>query len=111
MALGPTAIYLISGTVLIVIGYVCREIASYYDIKEVLLCSAWQVFRGKRTPATPTDIEQRIGEIRSAPTHLGKAKRLGISIAGHFIAQVLAVVGLLFILGGLFLYGLAYYLH
>jgi hypothetical protein len=111
MGAGSTTIYLIAGTVFVVIGYICREIASYYDIKEVLLCSAWQVLRGKRTPATPTDIEQRIGEIRSAPTHLGKAKLLGINIAGHFIAQTLAVIGLLFILGGLSLYGLAYYLH
>jgi hypothetical protein len=111
MEFGATAIYLTSGTVLIVIGYVCREIASYYDIKEVLLCSAWQVFRGKRTPATPTDIEQRIAEISSAQTHLGKAKLLGVNIAGHFIAPVLAMIGLLFILGGLLLYGLAYYLH
>jgi hypothetical protein len=106
-----TAIYLVSGTVLIAIGYVCRDIASYYDIKGILLCSAWQVFRGKRTPATPTDIERRLAEIGSAPTHLGKAQMLGTNIAGYFIAPVLGLIGLLFILGGLSLYGLAYYAH
>jgi hypothetical protein len=66
---------------------------------------------GKRTPATPTDIEQRLGEIASTPTHLGKARLLGTNIAGHFIAPVLGLMGLLFILGGLSSYGLAYYLH
>jgi hypothetical protein len=111
MEFSTTVIYLVSGTVLIAIGYVCREIASYYDVKEILLCSAWQVLRGKRTPATPTDIEQRLGEIASAPTHLHKARLLGTNIAGHFIAPVLGLIGLLFILGGLSLYGLAYYLH
>jgi hypothetical protein len=111
MEFGATAIYLISGTVLMAIGYVCREIASRYDFKEVLLCSAWQLLRGKRTAATPTDIEQRLGEISSAPTHLGKARRLGTNVAGHFIAPVLGLTGLLFIIGGLVLYWLAYYLR
>ncbi len=111
MGLGATAIYLISGTILIAIGYVCRAIASRYDFKEMLLCSAWQVLRGKRTAATPTDIEQRFGEIASADSQLGKARRLGTNVAGHFIAPVLGLIGLLFILGGLALYGLAYYLY
>lgn len=111
MEFGATAIYIISGTVLIVIGYVCREIASRYDFQEILLCSAWQLLRGKRTAATPTDIEVRIGEITSAPTHFAKAKQLGTNVAGHFIAPVLGLVGLLFILGGLVLYWLAYYLR
>jgi len=110
MAFGATAIYLISGTVLIAIGYVCREIASRYDFKEILICSAFQLMRGKRTAATPTDIEQRFGEIASAPTHIGKARRLGTNVAGHLIAPVLGLIGLLFILGGLVLYWLAYYL-
>jgi hypothetical protein len=108
MELGATALYLIAGTVLIAIGYVCREIASRYDIKEILLCSAWQVLRGKRTAATPTDIEQRLGEITSAPTHFGKARRVGTNVAGHIIAPVLGLIGLLFIIGGLVLYWLAY---
>ena len=111
MELGATALYLIFGTVLIAIGYVCREIASRYDFKEILLCSAWQLLRGRRTAASRTDIEQRFGEIASAPTHLGKARRLGTNVAGHFIAPVLGLVGLLFILGGLVLYWLAYYLR
>jgi hypothetical protein len=111
MELGATAIYLIWGTVLIVIGYLCRTIASRYDFKEMLLCSAWQLLRGKRTAATPTDIEARLSEITSAPTHLGRARQLGTNVAGHFIAPVLGLIGLLFILGGLVLYGLAYYLR
>jgi hypothetical protein len=111
MELGATAIYLISGTVLIAAGYICREIASRYDFKEILLCSAWQLLRGKRTAQTPTDIEQRLGTITSAPTHLGKARQLGTNIAGHFIAPVLGLIGLLLILGGLVLYWLAYYLR
>jgi hypothetical protein len=111
MELGATAIYIISGTILIAIGYICREIASRYDFKEILLCSAWQLMRGKRTAATPTDIEARFGEITSAPTHFGKARQLGTNVAGHFIAPVLGLIGLLFIVGGLVLYWLAYYLR
>ena len=111
MSLGTTAIYLISGTVLIAVGYLCREIASRYDLKEILLCSAWQLLRGKRTAATPTDIELRLGEIASAPTNLGKARQLGTNVAGHFMAPVLGLIGLLFILGGMVLYWLAYYLR
>lgn len=111
MGLGATAIYLISGTVLIAIGYVCRSIAARYDFKGMLFSSAWQVARGKRTAETPTDIEQRLGEITSAKTHLGKARRLGTNVVGHFLASVLGLIGLLCILGGLALYGLAYYLY
>jgi hypothetical protein len=111
MPLGPTAIYLISGTVLIVIGYLLRQVASHYDIKEILLCSAWQLARGKRTAETRTDIEERLSEITSAPTHLGKARRLGSNVVGHVVAPVLGLIGLLFIAGGLILYWLAYYLR
>lgn len=111
MELGATAIYLISGTVLLVIGYICRSIAARYDFQEMLLCSAWQLLRGKRTAATKTDIEERFGEITSAPTHFGKARRLGENVAGHFIAPILGLIGLLFIGGGLLLYWLAYYLR
>jgi hypothetical protein len=111
MELGATAIYVISGTVLIAIGYVCREIASRYDFKEILLCSLFQVLRGKRTATSRTDIEMRLGEISSAPTHFGKARRLGTNVAGHFIAPILGLAGLLFIAGGLLLYWLAYYLR
>jgi hypothetical protein len=111
MELGATATLLISGTVLIVIGYIFRSIAARYDFKGMLFSSAWQVVRGKRTTETPTDIEQRLGEISSAKTHLGKARRLGTNVAGHFMASALGLIGLLFILGGLALYGLAYYLY
>lgn len=110
MEFGATAISLTAGTVLIVIGYICREIASRYDFKEILICSAVQLFTGRRTRATPTDIEVRLGEITSQRSHLGKAKQLGTNVAGHFIAPVLGLIGLLFILAGLGLYGLGYYL-
>jgi hypothetical protein len=108
--MGATAIYIISGTILIAIGYIFRSIASRYDFKEILLCSLIQLVRGKRSAATPTDIEQRFGEITSAPTHFGKARQVGTNVAGHFIAPILGLIGLLFILGGLVLYWLAYYL-
>jgi hypothetical protein len=111
MELTATAIYLIAGTILIIIGYGFRQVASRYDFKEILLCSLWQLARGKRTAATPTDIEQRFGEITSAPTHLGKARQVGTNVAGHFIAPVLGLIGLLFIVGGLVLFWLAYYLR
>ena len=111
MELGATAIYITSGTVLILIGYLFRSIATRYDFQEMLLCSAWQLLRGKRTAATRTDIEERFGEITSAPTHFGKARRLGENVAGHFIAPIFGLIGLLFIAGGLVLYWLAYYLR
>jgi hypothetical protein len=111
MEFGATAIYIISGTILIAIGYVMRSIASRYDFKEILICSFFQWLRGKRTAETRTEIEQRLGEITSAPTHFGKARQLGTNVAGHFIAPVLGLVGLLFIVGGLVLYWLAYYLR
>jgi hypothetical protein len=109
--MGATAIYIISGTILIAIGYIFRSIASRYDFKEILLCSLIQLVRGKRSAATPTDIEQRFGEITSAQTHFGKARQVGTNVAGHFIAPILGLTGLLFILGGLVLYWLAYYLY
>jgi hypothetical protein len=111
MELGATAIYIISGTVLLLIGYGLRAIAARYDFQEMLLCSAWQLLRGKRTAVAKTDIEVRMEEIASAPTHFGKARRLGTNVAGHFIAPVLGLAGLLFMAGGLVLFWLAYYLR
>ena len=111
MELGATAIYIISGTVLLLIGYGLRSIAARYDFQEMLLCSAWQLLRGKRTAASKTDIEVRMGEIASAPSHIGKARRLGTNVVGHFVAPILGLTGLLLMAGGLGLYWLAYYLR
>lgn len=111
MEFGATAIYIISGSILLAIGYVFRSIASRYDFKEILLCSFFQWARGKRTEQTPTDIEQRLSEITSAKTHFGKARQVGTNVAGHFIAPVLGLIGLLFMLGGIVLFWLAYYLR
>jgi hypothetical protein len=80
-----------------------------YDIKGAAADSVWQVATGQRTVENPTPVEVMANEIVAEATVVGKAKRTALTVAGHFMAQVLGAVALLMLLAGLVLLGLGWY--
>ena len=92
---------MLSGAVLVLIGFVIRWKVSAYDLKDAALDSAWTLARGKRTAENPTALEGKYRDIKNQPTWTGKATKTAGTVAGHFIAQVLRVAALILMLVGL----------
>lgn len=91
---------LIAGLALFVFGLWLMRRAGRHDLKGAALESAWEVARGRRSAENPTAIEQKLKGITSAPTSVGKAQRAATTVLGHFVAQVLGIVGLVALLCG-----------
>ena len=87
--------------VLVGLGAFIRWKTARYDLKDAAIDSAWTLARRKRTAENPTALEVKLGEITSQPTWSGRAKRAAGTAAGHFAAQVLGVVAMVFIALGL----------
>ena len=100
---------MLSGAILVLIGFVIRWKVSAYDLKDAAIHSAWTLARGKRTADNPTALEAKYRDIQSQPSWTGKATRTAGTVAGHVIAQVLGVAALILMLVGLAL-GVAGYL-
>jgi hypothetical protein len=102
-----TMIMLIGGA-LVIIGVLIRWRTARYDLKDAAIDSAWTLARGKRTADNPTALEAKYRDIRDQPTWGGRATRAAGTVAGHFIAQVMAVVSLVMVLVGAAMIGGAY---
>jgi hypothetical protein len=89
-----------SGVALMLVGGWIRWRTGRYDLKDAAIDSAWTLARGRRTAANPTALEVKLNDIRSQPTWTGKATRAAGTAAGHFAAQVSAVVALALVLAG-----------
>ena len=100
---------LIAGVLVILIGLFFRRYASRYDFASMAMSSAWHLARGKRTAEAPTEIEERLTEIRSAKSAFGKAGRVGGNVIGHFLAPVMGLIGLILYVAGVILIGLGFY--
>jgi hypothetical protein len=74
---------------------------SRYDITGAAVDSVWQIARGRRTAENPTAIETMAHDIGAQATVTGKAKRTALTVAGHFMAQVMSVVAIILLLVGL----------
>ena len=99
--MGTKGWLILSGAVLILLGILIRWRSARYDLKDAAIDSAWTLLRRKRTRENPTALEAKFNDIRSQATWTGKATRAAGTAAGHFIAQVLAVVALGSVLVGL----------
>lgn len=101
---------LIAGIVAFVIGLLLDNYASRYDFRGMILGSLFQIVLGRRTKDRPTEVEERINEIGSATTHMGKARKVTSNIIGGFLAPIVGLAALILILGGLALIGAAFWL-
>ena len=100
---------MLSGAILVLIGFVVRWKVSAYDLKDAAIDSAWTLARGKRTTENPTALEAKYRDIQNQPGWTGKASKTAGTVVGHFIAQVLGVAALIMMLAG-FALGVAGYL-
>jgi hypothetical protein len=98
--MGISAFYIWGGAIFI-LSLALWWWASRYDLKGKALESAWQTARGKRTAENPTALERDLAEITDEATVTGKATKAAGKVAGHFIGQLLSLVGLLGMLLGL----------
>jgi hypothetical protein len=102
---------LVAGTFFVLLGILIRWRTARYDLKDAAIDSAWTLARGKRNAENPTALEQKFNDISSQASWTGKATRTAGTVAGHFIAQALAVVSLVMIIGGLLLAAVGVYLR
>jgi hypothetical protein len=99
---------LLAGAALVLIGILIRWRIARHDLKDAAIESAWTLARGKRTAENPTALEAKFHEIRDQATWGGRARKTAGTVAGHFIAQVMTVVSLVMVLGGVVLIGAAF---
>lgn len=92
---------MIAGAVLFVIGWLMRGWASKYDLKDAAIDSAWTTIRGRRSAENPTALEAKLQDIGAQKSVTGKATRAATTVAGHFVAQVVGLVGLIALVVGL----------
>ena len=64
---------MLSGAILVLLGFAIRWKVSAYDLKDAAFDSAWTLARGKRTAENPTALEAKYREIQNQPTWTGKA--------------------------------------
>ena len=96
------------GLALLAFGLFVRWRTSRYDLQDKAISSAFQTVRGKRTSEMPTALEQELRDITSQATLTGKATTAAGKVAGHFVAQIAGLIGLVAMLIGaaLMLYGI-----
>lgn len=96
------------GLILLACGFFLRWRTARYDLKDKAFSSAFQAVRGRRTNDNPTALEQELREITAQATLTAKATTAAGKVAGHFVAQVAGIAGLIGMLLGLalLLYGI-----
>lgn len=101
-----------SGAVLIVIGVALRRWASRHDLEGLAFDAAWHVARnrGDLSKVGETDIAQRLGEVASQPSNVGRARKVAGVATRHFVAQIANIAALLALLAGLLMVVVAIYL-
>ncbi len=87
--LGLNEWLMISGVILVLVGFLIMWRTSRYSLTEAAAESAWQVATGGRTAENRTAIEEKITNITSQETVTGKAKAAAGTVIGHFYAQVM----------------------
>jgi hypothetical protein len=104
--------YLSGGSaVLLLLGVLCLRWASRHDLKGLAVDAAWHVaWNRKLGAATDTEIAQRLKDVSGEATHVGKARKAAGLAVRHALAQAISLAGLLSIVLGITLIGLAFYL-
>lgn len=107
--LGLNEWLMISGVMLLLLGFVIMWRTSRYSLTEAAAESAWQVATGGRNAENPTAIEQKITNITSQETVSGKAKAAAGTVIGHFYAQVMGLISTIMMVVGVVLAGAGYW--
>ena len=100
------------GSLLIVIGVLLWRWASRHNITDLVVDAAVHVAwnKGKLASAADTEIAKRLDALKAETSNTERAKSVAGHAARHVAAQVANVVGLVAMLVGAALFGLAFYL-
>ena len=63
--------------------------------------AAWQSARSGKLPDIPEDMKSKYNDIASEQSNVKRARKVGGTVARHFIAKVMSIAGLVGMLGGL----------
>ena len=101
-----------SGGVLLVIWVLCWRWASRHNLTDLVVDAAVHVAwnKGKLASAADTEIAKRLQDIKAETSNTQRAKSVAGHAARHFAAQVANMIGLVAMLAGVALIGLAFYL-
>jgi hypothetical protein len=91
---------ILAGVVLVLLGVLIRWRTARYSLKDAAIESAWALARGERTAENPTALEAKLHDVQAWK---GKAGKAASTVAGHFIAQVSAVLAIAMVVGGVLL--------
>ena len=105
--------YLVGGgSIVFLIGVLCWRWASRHNITDLVVDAAVHVAwnKGKLASAADTEIAKRLQDIKAETSNTQRAKSVAGHAARHFAAQVANMIGLVAMLAGVALIGLAFYL-
>ena len=101
-----------SGAILLLLGVMLWRWASRHNLNDLVVDAAVHVAwnRGKLASAADTEIAKRLQDIKAETSNTQRAKSVAGHAARHFMAQVANIAGMLDMLAGAALIGLAFYL-
>jgi hypothetical protein len=99
------------GALLLVIGYLLRSWAAKHDLMDLAKDAAWQVAKnkGNLAAANESEIGQKFKDLQGDASNTGRAKKAAGYAARHAVAQVAGISGLISLLIGACLIGLAFF--
>lgn len=100
------------GTILLLVGVLLWRWASRHNLNDLVVDAAIHVAwnKGKLASAADTEIAKRLQDLKAETSNAQRAKSVAGHAARHFIAQVANIAGLIGMLAGAGLIGLAFYL-
>jgi len=99
--LGSNAWLMLAGAGLVLAGILIHRWTARYDLKDAAIESVWALALGRSTAENATALEAKLRDIQSQPTWAGKAAKTAGTAIRHVLAQIMGVVGLVFIVAGL----------
>jgi hypothetical protein len=100
------------GALLLVVGYMLRSWAAKHDLMDLAKDAAWQVAKNKGNLAAvnESEIAGKFKDLQADGSNTGRAKKAAGYAARHAMAQVAGISGLISLLAGAVMIGLAFYL-
>lgn len=100
---------LVIGVGLVFAGWMLRRWSSRHSLTDQLTEATWDAVKSRDASVIGREIQNKLGEINKAEGAFGKARTAAGFGVRHLVAQVVAIVGLVALLGGLVLAGLGIY--
>ena len=98
------------GIVLLIIGFWLWRWAGRHDLKGLAVDAAWQVAKARGDLSARSDLRDKLADLKADGSNVSRAKKAAGYAGRHVLAQIASLAGLVSMLGGVGLIGLAAYL-